>query len=634
MSSLQLPARAGKWWRSAADVPELDAEPVSRGWRLASRLPLALALLALAAASALLLARGVYRHDVYPGVIVADVPVGGLSSADAAARLDARVQSLDGTLITFQLNGAELRPSFAELGVRADVDASVADAFAVGRESVARQRVGSLAAIARGDVAAPLHLTIDEQALSGWFDRLDDSIGQPARDAELQIGGGRVTVAPEASGTGVDRARARALIDQALSTLAPVSADLPRAPIPPALTGAELEPTRLTIANALAQPVVVTYDGSTWPLSANDLGAFVRTSNTPDAQGSYASIDRDALAGWLGQMFADRVNQSPKDAVLGWDDGLYVVDPAVNGVTLLPASFADLVATSLLGDHAAVTLPVQVEKPNVDGSDLSVFGITTLLGSGDSNYEGSEESRATNIGVGSKLLNNTLVPPGGIFSFNHAIGEITLDKGYVEAAVIAAERVGRDIGGGICQVSTTVFRAAFESGLPIVEGWPHLYRLGFYEQDGWPPGLDASIVQPEGDPFGGGDFRFQNPSDSWLLVTSYADGARIYVNIYGPDLGYTVAIDGPMMSDPIPPTADLEVVDWNAAPGTVTQSERAQAGLETRYVRTVTDRTGNVVVSDDWYTRFAPRGNVWTVSPDMAGQSPASGVAASDDTSG
>jgi vancomycin resistance protein YoaR len=160
--------------------------------------------------------------------------------------------------------------------------------------------------------------------------------------------------------------------------------------------------------------------------------------------------------------------------------------------------------------------------------------------------------------------------------------------------------------------------------LPITEWNPHRYRLGFYEQDGWAPGLDASILQPEEDPFGGGDFRFTNPSDSWLLIESYTDGPRVIVIIYGPDLGYTVDVAGPYY-DPAeyPPTEDIELTDDELPPGTIQQTEYALSGMDVSYQRTVYDRNGDLLWDRTFGTHFYPRGNVYKVSPDMKGKSPA-----------
>ncbi|MEA2511992.1 MAG: hypothetical protein QOJ59_1479, partial [Thermomicrobiales bacterium] len=236
---------------------------------------------------------------------------------------------------------------------------------------------------------------------------------------------------------------------------------------------------------------------------------------------------------------------------------------------------------------------------------------------------GSDDGRATNIQVGASILNGFLIPPRSLFSFNRAVGVITEEAGFVESNVVDGERIGRDVGGGICQVSTTVFRAAFRAGLPIEEWHPHRYRMRFYEQDDWPAGLDASILQPEGDPFGGGDFSFWNPTDSWMLMESYTDGPRVVIVLYGPDLGYKVDVTGPLLGETYPAEPDLEVTDNNAEPGTMEISEYALEGIDVTFNRDVFNRQGNLVESRQFYTHFYPRGNVWKVSPDMQGLSPA-----------
>jgi vancomycin resistance protein YoaR len=246
------------------------------------------------------------------------------------------------------------------------------------------------------------------------------------------------------------------------------------------------------------------------------------------------------------------------------------------------------------------------------------------MGAGDSNFHGSDEGRSTNIAVGASLLNGTLVPQGEEFSFNHAIGEITEDLGYVESQVVDGERIDRDIGGGICQVSTTMFRAALFSGLPITEWHPHRYRLSFYELDNWSPGIDASILQPEWDPFApGGDFKFLNDTGSWLLIESYVQGTQVVVIIYGPDLDRDVEITEPEVGPPEPPDQDaIEVVDEELDPGSYFQSEYRQDGTVVSFNRKVYDKNGELLDEYDFVTHFESRPDVWKVSPDMRGQSP------------
>jgi len=312
------------------------------------------------------------------------------------------------------------------------------------------------------------------------------------------------------------------------------------------------------------------------------------------------------------------------DAEVGWNgERLVSTVPSVDGATLRAGSLAELVQDSFLGGHGTVAAPVEIDKPTIDSNNLDALGIVTLLGRGSSNYSGSSDGRATNVEVGAALLNGTLIPPRGEYSFNNSIGHITEDKGFVEAQVILGEAIGSDIGGGICQVSTTVFRAAYFAGMPITEWWPHRWRIPFYEYDGWAPGLDASILQPTPDPSTWGDFRFENPTDSWLLVESWTDGVNVIVNLYGADLGWTVESDGPVMGEKFQVEPDAEVVDPELEPGTIDQTEIAAIGEEVGHLRRVFDRDGSLLWERNFYTKFFPRGNVWKVSPDMKGKSPA-----------
>jgi vancomycin resistance protein YoaR len=338
------------------------------------------------------------------------------------------------------------------------------------------------------------------------------------------------------------------------------------------------------------------------------------------------SMNESELAKYLRENFANEVNRKPIDAEVGWnsDRGLIATSESADGATLKPQEFAQAVAASFLGDHDRVEIPVVVTKPKIDANDLSNLKIDGLIGRGDSNFDGGSDARNTNIYVGVNLLNGTLVGPGQDFSFNKAIGVITPEKGYVEAAVVVAERVGRDVGGGICQVSTTVFRAALKAGMEIGQWNPHTYRIKSYEEDGWGPGFDASILQPEGvDPKYWGDFTFTNNTDGYILVQSWTSYPYVIVEIYGHQDGRDVEISNIDVSDPIPNPVNTEVVDPELPPGTIEQTEWPLDGLEVSFMYDVYDKDGNLLTERYFPTTFVGRGNTWTVSPDMAGQSPA-----------
>ena len=597
--------------------------------RIARGVVTSLALLLLLAASSLLIAQNRYDGKVYPAVTAGDVSLGGMSQDDARAALQVEATAREAQTVNFTFESKTWTPTLRDLGVSIDLDRTLDEAYSVGREETSRARINKLVGLLSDDSVVPLFVMVDQAKLNSWFEQVDADLGLKPHDAFLLIDGANVSIEPEVEGTVVNRDAVTAIVTKGARDLFIPDGELPVVATIARVRAGDLEVAREDVSAALSKPIQLTYSKKVWTLEPEQLGQFIVQEVDPTEQGAEAfsvSVDERELASWLNGLVAADIEKQPVDAKVAWSDkkkSLIATEKSRKGAKLKPLTLAREVIDSLWSDHKSINVPVTVLEPDIDSNNLKALGITTKLAVGDSSYVGSNDGRATNIVVGAGLLNGNLIPPHGTFSFNHAIGVIEVEKGYVEASVIQGERIGRDVGGGICQVSTTVFRAALVAGVPIVEWWPHTYRLGFYEQDGWAPGFDASILQPNEDPFSGGDFRFENPTDSWMLVESYTENERVYVIIYGADTGYTVSFTEPQISDPIPPPDQpIEVVDATLAPGTIEQSELAQQGWEVIFDRIVTDKDGNTIIQDTWDTVFSSRPNVWKVSPDMEGQSP------------
>jgi vancomycin resistance protein YoaR len=584
------------------------------------------AILVLAAATTLLTVRATHGDRIFPSVTVADVPVGGMTLSAAAEAISSRAVAIESSPISLSYNGKTWTSTLRDIGVTVDAQAVFAKAYGFGREDSALLRVRSAAALARSGEQLAMPMNLDYKQLDQWFGQIDRDLGNPPHNASLKITGSDVAVVPEVDGLVVDRERARSEIETHLENLKPISLGLPVTAKIATVRAVDLAPARELLLRALAHPVQVTHGAGVWTLPASDLAGFVTQDVVRNAAGAPAielGLDKAKLAAWLDQRLAADIDTDPVNAQVGWDGGKVVsVVPSVDGVKLDAPKLAEQVEGQFFGDGGTVDAPVTYVKPTVDSANLGALGITSFLGTGTSNYSGSEFGRAHNVEVGAQLLNGTLIPPWGEFSFNEAIGLIDEDKGFVEAQVIDGESIGKDIGGGICQVSTTVFRAAYLAGLPIDEWWPHRFRIGFYELDGWEPGLDASIFQPTDDPSTWADFKFENPSDSWMLVESWADGQRVVVNLYGADLGYQVESIGPTWGAKTQMLPPQEVVDSDLDPGTVMESQVAGIGEEISQYRVVRDRDGNVLWERSFYTKYFARGDVWKVSPDMKGQAP------------
>jgi vancomycin resistance protein YoaR len=585
-----------------------------------------LGIVALASAVVLLSVRSTHANRIYPNVTVADVALGGLPMNEAATALEARGDAIEASAVTFTYGDKSWSTTLSDIGVAIDEDAALDAAEAIGREDSAGDRLRSTFRTARNGSFVSLPMTFDNAKLDRWLDQIDHELGVPPRNAELKIDGNNVSIVPEVDGAVVDRAAVLDTVTRNLQRLGGTTAELPVTTKVATVRTSDLEPVRATLTAALSHPVQVTFEKSVWTLPAAEIAQFVDQSVATNELGGTSvtiGLNRDKLAAWLEERFGDEIQRDPVDAEVGWNgERLVSVEESVDGVTLDAPKLAAAVEQAFFGIGGSVVAPVDTTSPEIDSKNLNALGITTLLGSGQSNYSGSSDGRATNVAVGASLLNGTLIPPHGVFSFNDSIGLIDEEKGFVEAQVIDGEKIGKDIGGGICQVSTTVFRAAFLAGLPITEWWPHRFRIGFYELDGWEPGLDASILQPTDDPATWADFKFENPSDSWMLVESWTDGVNVWVNLYGADLGYDVEVTGPTWGDKSQMLPPQEVVDDEAEPGTVTLSQAAGIGEELSQYRVVKDRDGNVLWERSFYTKYFPRGDIWKVSEDMKGQAP------------
>jgi vancomycin resistance protein YoaR len=369
------------------------------------------------------------------------------------------------------------------------------------------------------------------------------------------------------------------VITQALGTLEPVAMDLPTQVAPADVTAKDLEPVIATVNSTMNRSMRVTFENRVWRVDGLALVPYLTVENVVvDGEPTVElGFDKQALASALRELYAGEINRDPVNATVRWDNavGLVATSASVNGITVNGGAFATAVAEGFLGGSDEVKIPTVILHPDIDSNNLGALGINSVLATGDSNFVGGTWERDENIRVGASLLNGTLVRPGAYFSFNDAIGEITYDKGYQDAAVVVAEQVGRDVGGGVCQVSTTVFRAALLAGMPIGEWHHHTYRLSGYELDGWGPGFDAAILQYGSNPGDWADFTFENFTDGWLYIQAYTDGTRLYVSIYGTDTGRSVSI-----------------------------SKWGMNGKSTGFNRVIYDADGNVVADRDFYTTF------------------------------
>lgn len=247
-----------------------------------------------------------------------------------------------------------------------------------------------------------------------------------------------------------------------------------------------------------------------------------------------------------------------------------------------------------------VPVPIVPVKPKVSQDKANNMGITELIGEGSSQFQGSIENRVFNINLAASRLNGILIPPGQTFSFTKTVGDVSSLTGYKQAYVIENGRTVLGDGGGVCQVSTTLFRAALNAGLPIVERNPHAYRVGYYEQDS-DPGVDAAIYYPNI------DLKFKNDTGHHILLQAYPDlqTYRLTFRLYGTKDNRNVVITKPVIHSQTPAPEALYQDDPTLPKGQVKQVDFAAAGAKVSFKRTVT-KDGKPHVSDTFVSNYRP----------------------------
>ncbi len=287
----------------------------------------------------------------------------------------------------------------------------------------------------------------------------------------------------------------------------------------------------------------------------------------------------------------EKVRISPVDAQFEFTDGKIIVfKPARNGQEIDYENLNNeiLLAIARLtkkGEENTITIPVPIKviEPAITSEKADALGLRELIGSGTSLFNGSIENRAFNIALAASRLHGILIPPGDTFSFNNAVGDISTLTGYKQAYIIKDGRTILGDGGGVCQVSTTLFRAALNAGLPIAERHYHSYRVSYYELDS-PPGLDAAIYLPDV------DLRFTNDTGKYILIQTILDQneQRLTFEHYGKPDGRKVILTSPIFTARTSPPDPLYQDDPTLPKGVVKQTERAIPGAKVSFTRTVT----------------------------------------------
>ena len=564
--------------------------------------------------------------------------VSGRSRADVEQIVTSSIDDFSKNNLTFYVGFIELSANVQDLGISFDNGAAADEIYSYSRRgSFLENSVNKIKSNFFQHNVGP-HFTVDAQKFNAFFDLELAKLEKPAMSAGIVYLGQKAQVVGGTNGVVVDRVDLAKSVSSRISSLSNSPIALVYLEDKPAV-GREGVTKALDAANTLSgKTIVLTYKYDKWPLAGQKLLDLFRFEADSDFIQNYAEVkvgqskikvkaanleasnnsqlllklSEEKVDSFVSEI-AKSIDRPAQNATLTFD-GSRVTNfvPALDGQALDVETTRKQLLEKI-GDGAKVAsvsieVPVKVTHARIANEQINKLGIVELIGTGVSYFAGSIPNRVFNIGLGSSLITGTIVPPGEIFSFNALVGPVSADQGFKQAYVINKGRTVLDDGGGICQVSTTVFRAALNAGFPIVKRTAHAYRVAYYEQHGFKPGLDATIFSPSV------DLQFKNDTSNHILVQTVVDrtNARLEVDIYGTSDGRRVEISDPVVTKVTPAPEPLYQDDPTLPKGTKKQVDFAAAGATAVFTRKV--YMGNeLIINETIRSNFRPWQAVYLV---------------------
>ncbi|MBI3971166.1 MAG: VanW family protein [Chloroflexi bacterium] len=595
---------------------------VSRARRARGRSSLAqrLTWLTIAATCVLMLAGAIvdraYQSRVLPGVATGAAsgqqPLTGLTHQQVVELLRAQTGPWLAAPAVFALNEREWRPAAGEMGIGVDTDRMAREALAYGRTGpgVFRWPEAVLALLQRRSL--PLRATIDETQLAAFLSAVALEVDRNPVNALLQVRNGQVLAGKAETGQQLDIPATikRVHVPRYVGDVQRIQVVVNT--LPPVLNDIGVAEARAQAERMLAAPQTLRAGERTFTLTPVALGNMLDIQPVdgpgPSAGKLIVALNQAKVAAYVKTLAAS-IDVPAVDAQLRWTgNGVAVTRESRDGIQLDQAAAVKAIIGQAARDSREVTLVTTVTKPNVSSDNVAQLGIKELVATGSSKFAGSGPERVNNIQVAASRLNGTVIPPGATFSFLKALGPITKANGYQEGLTILGDETVPGIGGGVCQVSTTLFRAAFFTGLPFVERHQHTYRVGYYEQDGSPVGFDAAVYDP------GIDLRFKNDLGMALLIQMHIDPDtstltfRLYGTAEGRDVRLAASRSNEIKAGPPRPDG----VDPTLPRGQRRQVEWRADGVDATIRRTVV-QSGRTLLSDSFFSRYAPWREKWVV---------------------
>jgi vancomycin resistance protein YoaR len=522
------------------------------------------------------------------GSQIAGVDVSGLTAGEARGMLERRSRELGRVPIVFTADGKSwrVRPD----SVVADVDwaAAVEAARQQGEGFGPFRGLKRLGVRVFGGEVAPT-AKVYQAAIDSHMTRFAQAVDRPRVEPSLRLRGLEPTVVPGRSGRVLDRSAAERILVRSLTGLSRDPVALPLRVDSPSLSIRDLAGAKVKAETALSAPVELSYGPGGWRLTRLKIARLLALPRN----GSTGLELAGPAATRFFTNLRKRVEHAPKDA--GFEVGarnIVRVVPAEAGRGLdAQATTRNLLAAMLSTTNRRAELLVATVAPERTTREARAMGITGLVGAYETVY-GGIANRIHNVQLVAHLIDNHFIAPGAEFSFNGTTGERSSDKGFLEAPVIINGELKTGLGGGVCQVSTTTFNAAYEAGLSITDRTNHALYISHY-----PLGRDATVNYPDT------DLKFVNDTEHWLWLRTFVGSSSLTVALYGAPQDRRVESETSPLRVTGPPPVK-RVPDPNLLVGQTALEESGSPSRSTSDRRRVYTSDGKLLYDHTWYSSY------------------------------
>jgi vancomycin resistance protein YoaR len=546
------------------------------------------------------------RSELAAGTEVAGVDVGGLTGREAVAKLDALFEERSDDAVKFVAGSESYSFAANQLGVQPDWSSAVAAAERAGDGFGPLRGFRRLRARVFGAEVLP-SVAVSNSALEYVLDQIADDVNRAPESAAVVRRGLRVRVVSEQTGSRLDREAAAEVVVRALGELDRDTSTtaLPVAVTTPRVSAAMLAGAAARARVALSAPVVLRAADRTYRVPRWRIAELLSLPNGGSTKLAIAGPAADSFF----RALSSRIGRRPQDARFAvYGESVQVV-PSRDGLELnVPQAARAIMRAVARPTNRVATLTLARAEPERSTADVLAMGIDTRMASYKTYYSGTSD-RITNLQLGVRALDGTLVAPGGTFSLNEAIGERTAERGFRSAPVIIGNDFEEEVGGGTSQVATTVFNAAWEAGLEISERHPHSLYISRYQL-----GRDATVYWPSL------DLKFVNDTSTWVLVRGFAEGDGISVAIYGgerrrvessaTELVVTGAVPVERIKDPKLPKGERVVEEEGAPPS------------RTSATRKIYSADGDLIDTETWTTSYEGQDRVVRIGTKVVPEKP------------